>query len=111
MKNERKTEMLVGLFLFVGLLLLGGIILEFGSLREWFRETYHLRIAFPNASGLKESAPVYLGGSKVGKVSKHPQLNDTFSGVIIDVEVYDDVDIPADAVFAIGTAGLMGDAL
>jgi ABC-type transporter Mla subunit MlaD len=47
----------------------------------------------------------------VGKVSKHPQFNDTFTGVIIDVEIYNDVDIPSDAVFAIGTAGLMGDAL
>ncbi|MDZ4287536.1 MAG: MlaD family protein [Prosthecobacter sp.] len=111
MKNDRKTEMLVGLFLLVGLLMLGGIILQFGSLKEWFRDTYHLRVAFPNASGIKDSSPVYLGGSKVGKVSKHPQLNDTFTGVIIDVEIFADVDIPADAIFAVGTAGLMGDAL
>lgn len=111
MKNDRKTELLVGLFLFVGLLMLGGIILQFGGIREWFRDTYQLKIAFPNASGLKESAPVYLGGSKVGKVIKHPQLNDTFTGVIIEVEIFEDVDIPADAIFAIGTAGLMGDAL
>ncbi|HYF33669.1 MAG TPA: MlaD family protein [Prosthecobacter sp.] len=111
MKENRKTEVLVGMFLFVGMLMLAGIILQFGSVREWFRDTYPLRIAFPNASGIKESAPVYLGGSKVGKVSKHPQLNDTFSGVIIDVEIFDDIDIPADSIFAIGTAGLMGDAL
>ena len=111
MKENRKTEVLVGLFLFFGMLMLAGIILQFGSVREWFRDTYPLRISFPNASGVKEGAPVYLGGSKVGKVSKHPQLNDTFSGVIIDVEIFDDIDIPADSIFAIGTAGLMGDAL
>jgi ABC-type transporter Mla subunit MlaD len=111
MKTERKTELLVGLFLFVGMLMLGGIILQFGSFREWFRDTYTLRIAFPNASGVRQSSPVYLGGSKVGKITKHPQLNDTFTGVIIDVEIYADVNIPADATFAIGSAGLMGDAL
>lgn len=111
MKTERKTELLVGLFLFVGMLMLGGIIVQFGNFREWFRQTYHLRIAFPNASGVRESSPVYLGGSKVGKISKHPELNDTFTGVIIEVEIYADVEIPADATFAIGTAGLMGDAL
>lgn len=111
MKTERKTELLVGLFLFVGMLMLGGIILQFGSFKEWFRSTYTLRIAFPNASGVRQSSPVYLGGSKVGKISKHPQLNDTFTGVIIDVEIYSNVNIPADATFAIGTAGLMGDAL
>lgn len=111
MTSERKTELLVGLFLFCGLALLGVIVMEFGSLRELFRDTYELRVSFPNASGIKEGAPVYLGGSKVGKVMKHPQLNDTFTGVIIDLEIFDDVDIPSDAAFAIGSAGLMGDAL
>jgi ABC-type transporter Mla subunit MlaD len=111
MKKHRKTEVLVGIFLLVGMLLLGGVILQFGSVREWFRETYTLKVSFPNASGIRQNAPVYLGGSRVGKVTKHPQLNDTFSGVTIEVEIYDDIDIPADAVFAIGTAGLMGDAL
>ncbi len=111
MKSERRTELLVGLFLFIGLLLLGGIILQFGSLREMFRVTYQLKVAFPNASGIKEGSPVYLGGSRVGKVFTRPQLNETFTGVIIDLQIYDDVDIPADATFAIGSAGLMGDAL
>lgn len=110
MKSERKTEVLVGLFLFVGLLMLGGIILQFGSFREWFRDTYTLRVTFPNASGIREASPVYLGGSKVGKVAKHPQLNDTFTGVIIDLAIDSDIGIPADATFVIGTAGLMGDA-
>jgi phospholipid/cholesterol/gamma-HCH transport system substrate-binding protein len=111
MQSERKTEILVGIFLFVGLLMLGGIILQFGGLREWFTDTYTLRVAFPNASGIKEGSPVYLGGSKVGKVSRHPQLNETFNGILVDLKIRDDVDIPADAVFAIGSAGLMGDAL
>lgn len=111
MKNERKTEILVGLFLLVGMLLLGGLILEFGSLRSYFRSTYKLKVAFPNASGVKEGSPVFLGGSKVGKVLVHPELNDTFTGVIMTLDIFEDVDIPSDATFAIGTKGLMGDAL
>lgn len=109
--SDKKTEMLVGLFLFVGLLLLGGLILMFGRVREVFKDTYHLQVAFPNASGIKEGSPVFLGGSRVGKVDKKPQLNDTFTGVILDLELFRDVMIPADASFAIGSAGLMGDAL
>lgn len=109
--SDRKTEMLVGLFVFVGLLLLGGLILQFGRVREIFKDTYHLHVAFPNASGIKEGSPVFLGGSRVGKVDKKPMLNETFTGVIIDLELFKDVMIPADATFAIGSAGLMGDAL
>ncbi|MFN0080682.1 MAG: MlaD family protein [Prosthecobacter sp.] len=109
--SDKKTEMLVGLFLFVGLLLLGGLILQFGRVREVFKDTYHLHVAFANASGIKEGSPVFLGGSRVGKVDKKPALNATFTGVIIDLELFKDVKIPADATFAIGSAGLMGDAL
>lgn len=109
--SDKKTEMLVGLFLFIGLLLLGGLILTFGRVREVFKDTYHLHVAFPNAAGIKEGSPVFLGGSRVGKVDKKPQLNETFTGVILDLELFKDVMIPADATFSIGSAGLMGDAL
>lgn len=109
--SDKKTEMLVGLFLFVGLLLLGGLILQFGRVREVFKDTYTLRVSFPNAAGIKESSPVFLGGSRIGKVKTKPQLNSTFSGVIIDLEIFKDVMIPADASFSVGSAGLMGDAL
>lgn len=93
------------------MLLLGGIILEFGNLREMFRDHYTLKVAFPQASGIKEGSPVYLGGARVGNVMKHPQLNDAFSAVIMELELQDDVEIPVDAVFAIGSSGLMGDAM
>ncbi len=109
--SDKKTELLVGLFVLVGLLLIGGLILQFGRVREVFKDTYHLRVAFPNASGVKEGSPVFLGGSRVGKVDKKPQLNETFTGVIIDLELFKDVKIPSDATFAVGSAGLMGDAL
>ena len=110
MNNDRKTELLVGLFLLVGLMLLGGIILKFGSVRDLFREKHALRISFPDASGIKEGSPVILGGARVGRVNGKPTLNDTFTGVIIDLEVFEGVMIPADAKFQISTSGLMGDA-
>lgn len=111
MNSNRKTDILVGMFLFVGLLLLGALILQFGSLRSYFRDTYVLKVAFPKASGIKEGSPVYLGGSKVGKVLYHPRLNDTYSGVIIDLEIFDSVEIPMESAIAIGSDGLMGDAM
>lgn len=111
MERDQKTELLVGLFVCVGLLLLGGLILQFGRVREIFKDTYTLSVAFPNASGIKEGSPVFLGGSRVGKVQHNPRLNGTFTGVIIDLEIFHDVRIPADAAFGIGSAGLMGDSL
>ena len=111
MDSNKKTEMLVGLFVFVGLLLLGGLILQFGRVREVFKDTYTLRVSFPNASGIKDGSPIFLGGSRVGKVKDKPKLNATFTGVIIDLELFKDVSVPLDATISIGSAGLMGDAL
>ena len=107
--RDKKTELLVGLFLFIGLLLLGTLILQFGSVREVFKTTYEITVPFPDANGVKEGTPVVLGGSKIGKVPRIPKLNDQFNGVIIPLEIYQDKKIPSDSKFTIGTAGLLGD--
>ena len=109
-ERDKKTELLVGLFLTVGLGVLGVLILQFGSVRELFKDTYEITVPFPDATGVKTGTPVMLGGSRIGKVPRMPQLNDQFNGVIIPLEIYHDKRIPADAEFAIGTAGLLGDA-
>lgn len=108
-ERDKKTEILVGLFLFIGLLMLGLLILQFGSVRELFKSTYEITVTFPDGTGIKEDTPVLLGGSKIGKVPRKPMLNATFNGVIIPLEIYQRVKIPSDAKFSIGTSGLLGD--
>lgn len=108
--RDKKTELLVGLFLFIGLLLLGALILQFSSVRELFKGTYTLTVTLPDGTGMKDGTPVMLGGSKIGKVTAKPTLNPEFTGVIIPLEIYQNVKIPDDAKFSIGTAGLLGDA-
>jgi phospholipid/cholesterol/gamma-HCH transport system substrate-binding protein len=109
-ERDKKTELLVGLFLFVGLVLLGLLILQFGTIRELFKTTYPITVALPDGSGIKAGSPVMLGGSPIGKVNARPSLNANFNGVIIPLEIYHDKKIPADAKFSIGTSGLLGDA-
>ena len=108
-ERDKKTELLVGLFLFIGLLLLGGLVLQFGSLKELMKDTYEISVPFPDATGIREGTPVMLGGSKIGKVPRMPLLNAQFNGVVIPLEIYHDKHIPIDAKFKIGTAGLLGD--
>jgi ABC-type transporter Mla subunit MlaD len=109
--RDKKTELLVGLFLTVGLLMMGVLVLQFGSVKDYFKRSYNLRVSFPDAAGIKDGSPVVLGGARIGKVLNTPKLNSTFTGVIIDLEVSEGVQIPKDAVFQIKTAGLMGDSL
>lgn len=109
-ERDKKTELLVGLFLTIGLMLLGTLILQFSSVREAFKGTYAIRVTLPDGTGVKEGTPVLLGGRKIGKASDKPSFNSTFTGVIIPLKIYSDIKIPADAKFSIGTSGLLGDA-
>jgi phospholipid/cholesterol/gamma-HCH transport system substrate-binding protein len=111
MNPSRKQEFLVGLFLLFGLLMVGVIVLQFGRVQEAFRDTYRLKVTFPNAPGIKNSSPIYLGGSRIGRVHGNPLLKKDSSGVIVELEIYQDKLIPIDATFNVGTVGLMGDAL
>jgi phospholipid/cholesterol/gamma-HCH transport system substrate-binding protein len=108
-ERDKKTELLVGLFLTVGLLFLGMLILQFSSVRELFKDTYALTLHMKDGSGVREGTPVLFGGLKVGKVPRRPQHNADYTGVIIDLEIYNTEKIPTNAKFGIGTAGLMGD--
>lgn len=108
-ERDKKTELLVGLFLFVGLVLLGLLILQFGAVRELFKTTYEVSVPFADGTGIKEGTPVMLGGQRIGKVPRNPELNDKFNGVVIPLEVYHEMKIPKDAKFSIGRAGLLGD--
>lgn len=108
-ERSRKSEILVGIFLTVGLLLLGVLIMQFGNVRDIFKGRYHLTVTFPDGTGIKDGTPVILGGSRIGKVQGKPQLNETFNGVNISLLVYEHVKIPSDAQFSIGTSGLLGD--
>jgi phospholipid/cholesterol/gamma-HCH transport system substrate-binding protein len=108
-ERDKKTELLVGLFLTIGLLLIALLVLQFGSVRELFKTSYEITVPFPDGTGIRDGTPVRLGGSKVGKVPRQPVLDADFKGVLITLEIYDSVKIPKDAKFGIGTAGLLGD--
>lgn len=109
-ENEKRTELLVGAFVALGLALLGGLILVFGRVGDVFRDTYRLQVEFPSASGIVSRTEVRLGGAKVGKVAGKPELNPTFDGVTLEIEIYDSVRIPEGSEFRISTSGLLGDA-
>jgi phospholipid/cholesterol/gamma-HCH transport system substrate-binding protein len=108
-ESNKKTELLVGLFLTFGLILLGLLFLQFSAVREIFKDTYSLTVPFADGTGIKAGTPVILGGSRIGKVSDRPRLNSTFNGVVIPLQIYETVRIPTDAKFGIGTSGLLGD--
>jgi phospholipid/cholesterol/gamma-HCH transport system substrate-binding protein len=109
--REKNRERTAGLFVLIGLLLLGVLIVEFGRFGDRFRGHYPLYVEFPDTAGIIKNSEVRLRGAKVGRVATRPELvvNHSKSTVRMEIRIRNDVQIPIDSVFTISSVGLLGD--
>src|SRR6266853_3409100 len=108
-RHERGLEFKVGAFVFVGLAMLGALVVQFGRLGEGFKTYYPLTIRFTDASGLLKGSDVLLAGAKIGKVSGGPRMVREGNGVDVPLKIYDYIKVPAGSKFTVGSSGLLGD--
>ncbi|MGB6221061.1 MlaD family protein [Haloferula sp.] len=107
---KKKTEALVGLFIFVGLAILAVLVVQFGRFGDRFVGKYQLTVVFTDAAGLIKGSEVRMGGAKIGKVATTPALNENVQ-VEVELEILDSIRIPEDSIFQIASATLLGDKL
>jgi len=109
--REKRRETKAGLFVLIGLLLLGVLIIQFGRFGDRFTDHYPLYIQFPDTAGIIKGSDVRFRGAKIGRVANVPQLviGGGSSTVKMEMSIRDDVKIPKDSTFQIGSAGLLGD--
>src|SRR3982750_636732 len=108
-RHERGLEFKVGAFVFVGLAMLGALVVQFGRLGEGFKTYYPLTVRFTDASGLLKGSDVLLAGAKIGKVSGGPRMVREGQGVDVPLKIYDYIKIPEGSKFTVGSSGLLGD--
>src|SRR5438552_6492897 len=108
-RHERGFEIKVGIFVFVGLAMLGALLVQFGRLGEGFKTYYPLTVRFNDASGLLKGTDVLLAGARIGKVAGGPRLVRDGPGVLVPVRIYDYVRLPIGSKFTVGSSGLLGD--
>jgi phospholipid/cholesterol/gamma-HCH transport system substrate-binding protein len=108
-QHERGLEFKVGAFLFMGLLLLGALVVQFGRLGEGLKHYYQVTVSFSDASGLLKGSDVLLAGAIIGHVSGGPRLVPEGHGVAVPLRIYDYIKIPEGSKFSIGSSGLLGD--
>lgn len=101
-------ELKVGLFVLIGLVLLGTLMIQFSKGGSAFRGSYNLKLDASNVGGLMPHAKVLLAGVQVGQVKEIHLTNDDRS-VIIDLQIYKDYPIFHDARFVIEQSGFLGD--
>jgi phospholipid/cholesterol/gamma-HCH transport system substrate-binding protein len=108
-RHERGLEFKVGAFVFVGLAMLGALVVQFGRLGEGFKTYYPITVRFTDASGLLKGSDVLLAGAKIGKVSGGPRMVREGNGVDVPLKIYDYIKIPEGAKITVGSSGLLGD--
>lgn len=110
--REKRRERTAGIFVLIGLLLLGVLIVEFGRFGDRFKGHYPLYVEFPDTAGIIRNSEVRLRGAKVGRVATQPELiagAGATSSVRMEIRIRNDVKIPRDSTFKIGSSGLLGD--
>lgn len=109
--GKTKLELKVGIFVFIGLIILAVFILSLGGFKTW-TSGYQVDFSFGFINGVKIGAPVRFAGMDVGEVKDiHflfvPQEDKT--KVIVDCWVKREVKIPIDSTIWVNTLGLLGE--
>ncbi len=108
--GKKRTEVYVGAFVFAGLFLLGGLVLQFGKFRENLGGHYMITVVFDDASGVIKGSEVRMSGAPIGKVASLPKLNEAVK-VEVELTIHDKIQIPTGSEFQIESATLLGDKL
>lgn len=107
MQRHPVRDLLVGLFVLVGLAAIAYLSLSVGGLSYTGPGGLDLVARFDELGGLKLRAPVVVSGVKVGQVTGI-SLDENMRAKV-DLEVNADIGIPADSSASLVTAGLLGD--
>ncbi|MEF7616439.1 outer membrane lipid asymmetry maintenance protein MlaD [Aquincola sp. MAHUQ-54] len=107
--NKKRIEILVGLFVVLGLLGMLFLALKAANLASFGRnQTYTVTAAFDNIGGLKPRAAVRSAGVVVGRVTSIKLDPKTYKG-LVTMELSEGVHFPEDSSAKILTSGLLGD--
>ena len=108
MELENEKKITLGIFIFLGLIILTGVIFYLGSSRQLFGDKVTLYAVFHNVEGLQEGNNVRFSGIKVGVVKRIELVSDSTvrAELVIDREAAEFV--KKDSRITIETQGLMG---
>lgn len=100
-------ELIVGLFILVGVIALCYISIKLGKM-EWVGGGgYQVTAVFPKLGGLKVGALVEIAGVEVGRV-KSLSLNDNYQASVV-LDIQNNIKLQDDSIASIKTKGLLGE--
>jgi len=107
MSEYKRIEIIVGMFVFVGIASMFYMALKLGEVGGLGADGYHISAAFGDVGGVRAGADVMIAGVVVGRVDD-VHLNER-DQALVSMRIHDDVQITSDAIASIRTKGIIGD--
>jgi len=104
--EKTKLEMVVGVFVFIGLVCLGYLSIKLGKLELVGGSVYEVEAQFNSASGLKPGSTVEIAGVEVGRVRGITLIEDRAK---VKLAVNNSVKLYTDTIASIKTRGIIGE--
>jgi phospholipid/cholesterol/gamma-HCH transport system substrate-binding protein len=107
MRRSPSRDLLVGVFVLIGLASLAYLSLSVGGLSLRGGRGMTVYAAFDEIGGLKPRAPVVVSGVKIGQIEAITLNEDYRARVAMHLE--DNIELPTDSSASIVTSGVLGD--
>jgi phospholipid/cholesterol/gamma-HCH transport system substrate-binding protein len=104
--TQTRTEIIVGLFVLVGMACLGYLAIKLGKLEVLGSNGYPLYADFSSVAGLKIGDSVEIAGVKIGRVEAMGLADDRAR---LQLRIQDNVKLQEDAIASVRARGLIGD--
>lgn len=101
-------ETVVGIFVVIGLLLVGYMTVKLGKVPLFGEDYYPLYVRFVSVSGLRADSPVEMYGIEVGRIERLT-IDKEKQTALVELRVRKDIEVYDDARATIKTSGLIGD--
>lgn len=110
MINKRMVEIIVGVFVALGIAALFMLAMKVSNLTSLTaQDGYQIRAYFENIGGLKEMSAVNIGGVRVGRVQSIQYDQQRYEAVVTMVIERQYDRLPRDTTASILTSGLLGE--
>jgi phospholipid/cholesterol/gamma-HCH transport system substrate-binding protein len=106
MNRKHNAELMVGIFVLLGVLALGFLSIRLGKLDVVGKSGYTVYAEFANAGGIKSGASVEIAGVEIGKV-KNVRLVDYMAKA--ELWINKGISLQEDVIATIKTKGLIGE--
>ncbi|GKS64226.1 outer membrane lipid asymmetry maintenance protein MlaD [Nitrospira sp.] len=104
--GKSKLELVVGVFVLVGIISLGYLSIKLGKLEIIGGDLYEVDALFNSASGLKSGATIEIAGVEVGRVKSIGLKNDR---AVVRLAVQNGTALYTDTIASIKTRGIIGE--